>query len=431
MKETVTLNGKEQKRLRVLNEVEMDRYTGKEAADMLDLSLRHVRRLLAVYRKEGVAALAHGNRGKKPPNAKDASLRKQVVELYQRKYVGFNTQHFTESLEEREGIQLSRSSVRNILLAVGIRSPRKRQAPKHRSRRERYPQEGMMLQIDASPHDWLEGRGPELTLIGAIDDATGKVPYAFFRKSEDAVGYFLLLRGIVTRYGIPLALYHDRDSVFVPASWEKESIEDQLEGKVSITQYGRLLNELGIQSIPAYSPQAKGRVERLWKTFQDRLISELRLAGAKTEDEANRVLSEYLIRHNDKFAVPALQSGSAYLKVTEGFDLDRYFCFKYQRVVGGDNVVRFEGTRLQILPSNGRQGYAHARVEVHVKLDGTISVFYQGNYLLTRPAPAEASLQRVLTESRRDSVNTLKTNSRGHKPAPDHPWKRPFKVPVT
>jgi len=392
MKETVTLNSKEQKRLRVLNQVEMDQYTGEEAAGMLDLSLRHVRRLVAAYRKEGAAALAHGNRGRKPSNCKDDDLKKQVLELYQGKYAGFNTQHFTESLAEREDICLSRSSVRNILLAAGIKSPRKRQPPKHRSRRERYPQEGMLLQIDASEHDWLEGRGPELTLIGAIDDATGRVPYAFFRKSEDSVGYFLLLHEIVTRYGIPLALYHDRDSVFVPPNWEKDSIEDQLEGKVSITQYGRLLDELGIASISAYSPQAKGRVERLWETFQDRLISELRLAGTKTEDEANKVLSEYLSKHNKKFSVLALQPESAYLRVEDDFDPDRYFCFKYHRVVGGDNVVRFKGARLQILPSNGRQSYAHARVEVHVKLDGTVAICYQENYLLTRTAPVEAPL---------------------------------------
>ena len=170
----------------VLNQVEMGKMIGREAAELLDLSLRHVRKILAAYRKEGAAALAHGNRGRKPQHALDASLEKQVLELAQSTYAGCNNQHFTELLAEREDIILSRSSVRRILLRAGIKSPRKRRAPRHRSRRERYPREGMLLQTDGSRHDWLEGRGPYLSLIGAIDDATGIVPYALFRDEEDA-----------------------------------------------------------------------------------------------------------------------------------------------------------------------------------------------------------------------------------------------------
>jgi transposase len=213
MKE-VTLSPKEQRRLMVLNQVESSKMTAKQAAEVLDLSLRHVRRILAAYRKEGAAALAHGNRGRKPHNALDESLKKWVSELAQSTYAGCNNQHFTELLAEWEGIILSRSSVRRILLEVGIRSPRRRRAPKHRSRRERYPQEGMLLQTDGSRDDWLEGRGPYLTLIGAIDDATGKVPHGLFREQEDAQGYILLLRQIVASQGIPEALYHDAHGIF-------------------------------------------------------------------------------------------------------------------------------------------------------------------------------------------------------------------------
>ncbi|MFH0768190.1 MAG: helix-turn-helix domain-containing protein, partial [Chloroflexota bacterium] len=190
MEGMVILNKKEQRRVMVLNEVEKGVITGRQAAEVMGISLRHVRRLLAAYEKEGIAALAHGNRGRKPPNAIEEELREQVLELASGKYSGFNHQHFTEKLAECEEIALSRSSVRRILLGGEIRSPRKRRPPKHRSRRERYPQEGMLLQIDGSPHDWLEGRGPWLSLVGAIDDATGKVPYALFREQEDAQGYF-------------------------------------------------------------------------------------------------------------------------------------------------------------------------------------------------------------------------------------------------
>jgi len=161
---------------------------------LLDLSLLHVRRILATYRKESAAALARGNWGRMPYNTMGIGLKEQVLELAQSIYAGCNTQHFSELLAEREGITLSRSSLRRIFLKAGIKSPRKRRSPKHRSRRERYPQEGMLLQTDGSRHDWLEGRGPYLTLVGAIGDATGKVPYALFRQQEDVQGYSLLLR---------------------------------------------------------------------------------------------------------------------------------------------------------------------------------------------------------------------------------------------
>jgi len=268
MKELVTLNRKEQKRLMVLNQVGMGGMTGMESAQLLSLSLRHVRRLLAAYRREGAVALAHGNRGRKPCHALNTSLKERVLELARSTYAGCNNQHFTELLAEREGVTLSRSSVRRILLGAGIRSPRKRRPPKHRRRRERYPGEGMLLQIDGSRHDWLEGRGPWLTLIGAIDDATGKVPYALFREQEDAQGYFLLLRSVVSSYGIPLALYHDRHGIFERSRGEPESLEEQLEGRRRPTQFGRLMEELSITSIASRSPQARGRIERLWGTFQ-------------------------------------------------------------------------------------------------------------------------------------------------------------------
>src|SRR5659263_27880 len=187
--EKVTLNQKEQQRLSVLNEVNQKKMSIDQAATLMQLSLRHTKRLLAGYRKEGVRALAHGNRGYRPYNVIDASIRECVVELAKSKYRGFNQQHFSEKLNEKEGIPLSRSTVRRILLEQGIASPRKRRAPKHRSRRERYPKSGMLLQTDGSPHDWLEGRGPKFCLIGAIDDATNEVVYAHFQATETTAGY--------------------------------------------------------------------------------------------------------------------------------------------------------------------------------------------------------------------------------------------------
>lgn len=430
----------------VLNQVEGGRMGGREAGEVSGLSLRHVRRLLAAYRKEGAQALAHGNRGRRPHNALDKGLRVKVSELAESTYAGCNNQHLTELLAEREGIALSRSSVRRILLGAGIRSPRKRRAPKHRSRRERYPQEGMFLQIDGSRHDWLEGRGPYLTLIGAIDDATGKVPYALFREQEDAQGYFLMLRRIVGSCGIPVALYHDGHGIFERSRGESASLEEQLEGRRKPTQFGRLMEELDITSILSRSPQARGRIERLWGTFQDRLVSELRLAGASTLDEANQVLWDFLPRYSQRFAVPAVQPGSAYRETEKGFIPDEIFCFKYRRTVGTDNVVRFGGHRLQIVPTNGRSSYARARVEVHERMDGSLAVYYRGECLATKPAPPEAPLLRAratsrvipgMTSSDELAVSVTPTKKtlqpklpRHTKPGPDHPWRRPFKAHI-
>ena len=423
MQGMVTLSRKEQTRLMVIDEMGRGEVRGRDGAVVLGVSLRHMRRMVAAYRREGVGALTHGNRGRKPANAIGEAIRQRVVDLAGSSYAGLNQQHYTELLAEREGIRLSRSSVRSILLGSGIRSPRRRRPPKHRSRRERYPQEGMLLQIDGSPHDWLEGRGQWMSLIGAIDDATGKVPYALFREQEDSHGYFLLMEGIVSRQGIPLAVYHDRHSIFEVSADEREhqTIQEQLSGKPMLTQFGRLMAELGITAIAARSPQAKGRVERLWGTFQDRLVSELRLAGVSTLEEANRFLVGFLERYNARFAVPPQQPGSAY-RSAKGLSTKALFCFKHDRVVGADNVVRFSGRRLQILPSLDRLGYARCAVQVHEQLDGTLMVYYQARYLDTCPAPPEATRARELVSA---NAKALPAKSRQvPKPAPDHPWRR-------
>lgn len=444
----------------VLNGVQRRELAGEEAAVLLGLSMRQVRRLLAAYRKEGIAALAHGNRGRSPVHALGEAVRKLVVDLAQDPYGGCNHYHLQELLAEREGLVVSRSSIWRILTEAGIRSPRRRRPPKHRCRRERYPQEGMLLQIDGSRHEWLEGSGSYLTLVSAIDDATGTVPFGLFREQEDAQGYFLMLREVIRRQGIPLALYSDRHGIFQRSPKETETLEEQLSGEHQPTQFGRALKELGIQPIFALSPQAKGRIERLWGTFQDRLVAELRLAGASTVDAANRVVKDFLPRFNAHFGVPAAQRGSAYRPLPERWDVDSILCFKYQRTVAKDNTIRFGGHTLQLLPGLDRLSYAHARVEVQERLDGSLVVVYQGSILATREAPPHAAVLRARKgdrsapspappslvvgvspatdgaqgwsgdglgpdheEARPDAIGAG-NNGNGHKPAPDHPWRR-------
>jgi transposase len=430
MKEELTLNRKEQKRLIILNQLERRELSPGRVALVLQLSERQVWRLLSAYRKEGAEGLAHGNRGRKPVNTLAEGLREKVVSLAGGKYDGFNHCHLTEKLREREETPLSRSSVRRILLEKGMRSPRKRRAPLHRSRRERCPREGMLLQTDGSPHDWLEGRGPRLCLIGAIDDATNKVPYALFCEQETTEGYMRMLREIVLREGIPMALYHDRHSIF-KVSDKMSSVRQQLVGEEPKTQFGRLLDELGIESISAHSPQAKGRIERLWGTFQDRLTSEMRLAGACTIEEANSVLRDFLPEYNRRFAVIPRDSEVAYVKSEKGFKSEEYFCFKDKRIVGADNVVRFNAHRLQVLPSPERSSYAACKVEVHTRFDGSLAVYYQEKPLVTRTAPQEATLMRKTVPSEvapMTSTRELAGVGAPSKPSPDHPWRGKFRM---
>jgi transposase len=379
----------------VFNRVLGGQLTVLEAAGLLALSERQAQRILAAYREEGAAALAHGNRGRQPVNALSAELKAKVVELTRTRYAGCNYQFLSELLDEHDAIAISRSSVRRILLAEGIASPKTHRAPKHRRRRERYPQEGMLLQIDGSRHQWLEERGPWLTLILAVDDATSKHPAGLFREQEDAHGYFLLLEEIVRRHGRPLALYHDRHGIFIPNRGRGETIAEQLAGRREPTQFGRLLEELGISSIGAHSPQAKGRVERGFGTLQERLVFALREAGAKTVEEANRVLTSFLPKFDKRFAVEPAQSGMAYRALAPGLRPKEVFCFKYLRVVGADNTVKLGEHRLQLLASRERASYAKARVEVHERLDGSLAVYHEGKSLAIKEAPKEARALRA------------------------------------
>jgi transposase len=427
MRELVTLNREDQKRLMVLNQVGEGHVGVGEAAVGLGLSVRHVRRLLARYRKEGAAGVAHGNRGKRPYNKLDDAVRAKVTELAESKYVGLNTQHLTEILAEREGLSLSRSTVRRVLLSSGIRSPRKRRAPRHRSRRERRSQQGMLLQMDGSDHDWLEGRGPRFCLVGAIDDATGEVPHALFRQEEDTQGYFHLLERVVATHGIPVAVYRDRHSIFEPSARRQETLEEQLAGEMKPTQFGRLLKELGITSIASHSPQGRGRVERLWGTFQDRLVSELRIAGVQTMAQASQVLADFLPRYNRRFVVSAAQPGSSYRPTSAGFAPHEVFCLKHQRTVGLDNVVRFKNRRLQIQPGVDRPSYARAKVTVHEGFDGHLALYYKGQRLSTTDAPPDTAQLRS-NKPASDYLVKRFLKRRPWKPGPNHPWRTPSKV---
>jgi hypothetical protein len=286
----------------------------------------------------------------------------------------------------------------------------------------------MLVQIDGSPHRWLGPDGPELTLLAAIDDATGKVVGAVFRQQEDAQGYFVLMRSIVEKYGCPLAIYRDRHGIFQRGKNRDLTVAEQLEDQPNHTQFGRLLAELGIESIPAHSPQGKGRIERLFGTFQDRLVSELRLAGIRTLNDADAMLARFLPRYNRRFAVPARQTGTVYRQLPAGVNLHTIFSFKYRRTVSPDNTVRFYQHRIQIEPDRYRCSYARTRVEVHQRMDGSLSVYYRSRCLGTTDAPPEAPVLRVLPTTHRSSSKAQRSvvgPTTPVRPKPRSPWKPP------
>jgi len=382
----LTLTTREQNRLQTLNGVLGKHWPMREAAKIMGVSERQGWRILAAYRKEGAAALAHGNRGRTPVNATPLAICQQVVTMTTERYCGVNHTHLAELLAEREGITLSRSTLRRLLTRAGLSSPRRGRSPRHRYRRQRMPQEGILLQLDGSHHRWLEDRGPWLTLFLAIDDATGTAPYAIFREREDTLGYFELLKVIINRCGIPLGVYTDRHSIFHVERGPNS-------GTVPLTQFGRALRELGVTHVLAHSPEAKGRVERANGTFQDRLVSELRLSGASNITEANLFLWDFLPRFNQRFGVPAAQPGQAYRPTS--LELEGILCVKERRRVARDNTVQYRQRNLQLFPDADKISYAGAYVEIQERLDGQILACYQGKILTPQDAPPLAATLRA------------------------------------
>ena len=302
------MSQKEFQRVKVIENAAGGRLSVREASRLLQLSERQVQRLKRRYRPDSIDWVQHGNRGRSMPWAVSLPQKQLILSLARGKYQGFNDSHLAEKLRAEENLVVSRETVRRILRAAKLASPQKRRPRQYRSRRPPRPRFGMMALTDASRHDWLEGRGPQLTLIGFQDDATGQILAAHFQlEAENTLGYLRALHAMITTHGVPLSLYRDRHSIFQrnDPHW---TLAEQLAGKQSPTQLGRALEQLGIQQIPAYSPQAKGRIERAWRTCQDRLVSELRLAHATTLPQANAVLARFCADYNQRFARPAAEA---------------------------------------------------------------------------------------------------------------------------
>jgi hypothetical protein len=384
------------KRWDVLQRLAGGKVTMNEAAQVLRLSIRQVRRLRRRAEREGRQVVLHGNRERVPPHALDPVTRERIVALRRTTYRDFNDAHFSEKLATLEPpLVVSVRTVRRVLRAAGIGAVGRRRARQHRRRRDRKAQRGLMLLWDGSRHAWLEERGPVLTLVGAIDDASSELlPGAHFVVQECAAAYLQLVHELATECGLPASIYMDQHGA-LKRNDDHWTLAEELRGRQDPTQVGQALEALGITAIYALSPQAKGRVERLWGTLQDRLVSELRLAGATTAAEANAVLARYRPEHNRRFAIAPADTASAWRPVRRGLDLTRLCSFRYTATVLHDNTVRLGGLVLDIPPGPQRGSYADRRVEVRQLLDGSWRVYFADALIATAAATTSGELRAL------------------------------------
>ena len=371
------------RRLGLVEALKRGETTNRMAARALGLSIRQVQRLKKRVAAQGAAGLVHANRGRRSTRRLDGKLRRRVEALLQHEEVRLNDGHIVDLLAE-EGQLVSDDSVRRIRLALGLKAVHARRPPQHHRRRERRAREGSMVLIDGSDHPWLGPEQPRLTLVGAIDDATSKVLALTFRPEEDLHGYAVVLREVLTRHGMPEVFYGDRTGIAVRND-QHWSLEEQLEGRQLPPQFGRMLEELGIRYIAAGSPEAKGRIERLWRTLQDRLLKELRMKGHHAVETARDYLPGFLVRFNRRFSIAALDTTPAWQKPPRHFE--RMLACRYQRTVSRDNVVTLPGCMLHLPPGPLHHSHQGRKVEVRELLDGRLLVLHQGDVLLEQAAP--------------------------------------------
>ncbi|MEE8432760.1 MAG: ISNCY family transposase [Candidatus Desulfatibia sp.] len=384
MEGNIILSQKEAHRARVMREVVTGSLRLKDAAFLMRVSDRQAKRIKARFLKEDLAGLVHRNRGRSSFNALSGSVKDKILSLHEEEYFDFNDTHYTEMLAENEEIFVSRETVRQLLRGAKRPPKRKRKPRRHRSRRVAKEQKGEMVQWDGSPHRWFGMDSPPCCLMGAVDDATGALLAALFIPAESSEAYLRLLEMMLRRHGAPQSIYQDRHSALVRGD-DHWSQEEQLQGYQFPTHVGRVLEELSIESIPAYSPQAKGRVERRFGVLQDRLIAEMRQKGIQDINTANAWLkTEYIDRYNARFAKKAGKKGSLFVPISKR-QVHHRVCYAYEAVVGNDNCIRLGGLMIDVPPGKQGRSYAKRKVFVRQHLDGTWTVWLDKQKIATHP----------------------------------------------
>lgn len=408
----IMMRGRERRRLEVLSRVKDGLITLKKACELLRISYRHAIRVFHRYREEGDAGLVHRGRGRFSNRRFAEEFRKAVLKLYVRKYEGFGPTLASEHLASKNGYVVDHETLRKWLIEEGIWQ-KKRQRRKHRSWRERKEHVGELVQMDGSDHDWFESRGDDAVLMVMVDDASSRTYVRFF-DGETTRAAMETFHKYVQRYGLPQALYVDRDSIY---RCEREAtIEEQLKQTGPLTQFGRAIETLGVRIIFACSPQAKGRVERTNGTFQDRLVKEMRLEGIKTIEEGNRFLEEgFLRRYNEKFNVIPKEEADVHRAVPEDIVLDEVLCFEESRQVQNDWTVGWSNRFFQLTKRNEALGLVKQRITVREKLNGEIQLVYKGHKL---------AFKELLERPKKSARKEVGKRRKRRKPAADHPWRQ-------
>lgn len=407
----VIMSVKELRRLHVIHQVMEKKITQVEAGGLLGLTDRQVRRISKRVLAVGDGGLAHRSRGKPSNRAMDGAIKARVLKAYGTTYADFGPTLASEKLLEREGIPISDETLRLWLQQAGIDHFKRRKRP-HRAWRERKAHRGELVQMDGSHHAWFEDRGPACVLMAYIDDASSRV-HAQFYAYEGTIPAMGSFKRYAKRYGLPLAVYSDKHTTY--KSPGEPTLAEQLEGQEPMSQFERSLSELGVSMIHAHSPQAKGRIERLFGTFQDRLIKEMRLAGVATMEEANRFIAGYLPIYNRRFAVLPDQAADLHRSIPQGLDLNGVLCIKTERALCNDFTVAHNRTLYQIQDNLRAQ-----RVTVEERLDGSLRITHQGKALRYK-----AITHRPVKAHETPKVPLRK---RGTQPSPDHPWKKTFEL---
>jgi hypothetical protein len=397
MDEVLNMGMKDRDRLCVIRNTLSRKITQIAAAEILRLSLRQVQRVCAAVRRHGDGGILHGLRGQPSNHRFDEELLGQALSaLHDPLWEGFGPVFAREKLEELHGIVLGKTTVRSLMLVTNLWEVHRHRS-RHRAWRERRRCVGMLIQLDGSPHDWFEGRGPWCTLLIYIDDATSRVLYGEFVDEEATVSLMRASKVYLKLWGRPAALYVDRDSIY--SVNRPANVEEQLSGKDPVTQFTRAMRELGIGVILAGSPQAKGRVERGFLTHQDRLVKELRLAGISTMEAANKFLREvYIPKHNRRYAVEPAEPADMHKPLLSSHDLDAILSIQEGRQVYNDSIVRYENRLLLLAEGHGLR--PKTKVIVQERLDGTLRIVRQGRYFKFTEVQARPYVPEQLRRSK-------------------------------
>ena len=422
MDELLKMSAKELSRLEVIQKLSEKRMSQKAAGAMLHLSTRQIKRLLKAYRKKGAASLISRQRGRRSNNRLAEDVKKCALNLLKTKYQGFGPTLAHEKLVDKEKLKLSDESVRKLMIAEDLWKPRNVKKVTVHQLRERRACFGELIQIDGSPHDWFEGRAEACVLLVFIDDATGKLVQLLFVTSESFFSYCQAAEGYFKQYGKPVAFYSDKNSIFRVNQPSAGFHED-------LTQFGRAMQELEIQIICANTPQAKGRVERVIQTLQDRLPKEMRLRDIHSWEAGNAYLPEFLQEFNLRFGEEPRSSVDAHRPLTPQEDLARILTWQETRTLSKNLTLQFQKTVYQIQTNRPSYALRNAQVTVCVNAQENITILYNAKPLPFTIYNQQVKQAEVVSAKQLD--HALQEKRLPHKPAPDHPWRTGFATPLS